>query len=163
MEERPTSPVGPNLPVLSATSLSHPEMVGLTTNAEVRHTESGVGVSTLYAGVHAVPVSSDVTLGRTGNAIVVNQNLNVTLSATPLSLYVVVESALDVGMINVTDQPLEPNLSVLPAASQPSVELADNAVVYTEATSPLVQMLCQASLNGSGRNDAAQAKKKAKN
>ncbi len=65
MEERPTSPAGPNLSVLSATSLSHPEMVGLTTNSEVRHTESGVCVSILYARVHMVPVSSDVMLGRT--------------------------------------------------------------------------------------------------
>ena len=116
MGERPTSPVGPNLPMLSATSLSRHEMVGLTTNAEVRHTEPEVGVSTLYARVHAVPVSTDVMLGRTGNAIAVDGNLNVTLSATSLSPNVMVESAMSAEGIHVTDQSLEPNLSVLPAA-----------------------------------------------
>ena len=135
--ERPTSPVGPNLPMLSATSLSRHEMVGLTTNTGVRHTEPEVGASTLYAGVHAVPVSSDVMLGRTGNATVVGEDLFVR-----------------------TEQSLEPDS--LSAAPQLNVEQFGNAVVHTEAMTPLVQLLCRESLNGSGQGSAAQAKKMAK-
>ena len=61
-------------------------------------------------------MSTDVMLGRTGNAIAVDGNLNVTLSATSLSPNVMVESAISAEGIHVTDQSLEPNLSVLPAA-----------------------------------------------
>ena len=117
--------------MLSATSLSHLEMVGLTTNTEVRHTEPEVGVSTLYARVHAVPVSSDVMLGRTGNATAVDGNLIMiaALSTTPFFLQTRTESAMGAKVVNATDQSLEPNLSALPTASQPSTE----QVVYTEA------------------------------
>jgi hypothetical protein len=117
--------------MLSATSLSRHEMVGLTTNAEVRHTEPEVGVSTLYARVHAAPVSSDVMLGRTGNATAVDGSLIMiaALSTTPFFLQTRTESAMGAKVVNATDQSLEPNLSALPTASQPGTE----QVVYTEA------------------------------
>ena len=79
--------------MLSATSLSRHEMVGLTTNAEVRHTEPEVGASTLYAGVHAVPVSSDAMLGRTGNATAVDGDL-----------FVRTEQSLEPDLLPVTPQ-----------------------------------------------------------
>jgi hypothetical protein len=92
MRERPVSPVGPNLSALSATSLSCHEMVGLTTNAGVRRTEPGTGVSEPYARVHAVLVSPDGVLGRTGNATVESVSLNTSL--------------MDVLVANVTGQSL---------------------------------------------------------
>jgi hypothetical protein len=162
MGGRPTSPVGPNLSALSATSLSCHEMVGLTTNAEVRRTESEVGISTLYARVHAVPVSSDEMLGRTGNATAVDRDLIVTLSAIPSCLQTKADSAVGAVVVKATGQALEPDSDALFAAPQPSIEQADNAVVYTEAMTPLVQMLCRESLNGSGRSEAARANKRAR-
>ena len=80
-------------------------------------------------------MSSDMMLGRTGNATVVDGNLFIR-----------------------TEQSLEPDS--LSAVPQPSVEHVGNAVVYTEAMSPLTQLLCRESLNGSGRSELARTNKR---
>ncbi len=65
-------------------------------------------------------------------------------------------------VVEATGQALEPDSDALFAAPQPSIEQAGDAVVYTETMTPLVQMLCRGSLNGSGRSEAARANKRAR-